>query len=189
MPASRRVEDVAVPSTCVAGPIPEPAPWRTVFAGYASEAKLAPATVKRWTGVLTALEDAVGTDDLVRITREALIAWKSELLASGRDPRTVRDAYVAAVNAVMNWAVANARLPANPAAGVVVAVPDKPKTRDREFTDAEAATILRGGAGAARSTTFAPACRRPPMGALALRLRWCTRQRDDIAPRLRHPPR
>ncbi|MDP4005889.1 hypothetical protein [Methylobacterium sp. NEAU K] len=116
-----------------------------MFAGYASEAKLAPATVKRWTGVLTALEDAVGTDDLVRITREALIAWKSELLASGRDPRTVRDAYVAAVNAVMNWAVANARLPANPAAGVVVAVPDKPKTRDREFTDAEAATILRGG--------------------------------------------
>lgn len=147
MPATLNVEDLAVPSMWAAGPVPKAAPWRTVFAAYASEAKLAPATIKRWTGVLTTMEDAVGTDDLARITRDDLIAWKSELLASGRDPRTVRDAYIAAVKAVMNWAVANARLPANSAAGVVVAVPDKPTTRDREFTDAEAATILRATLG------------------------------------------
>ncbi|MFK5596144.1 DUF6538 domain-containing protein [Methylobacterium sp. HMF5984] len=122
-------------------------PWRPVFEAYAAEADLAPSTIKRWTGVLVALEGVMETDDLAKITRRDLIAWKSALLASGRDPRTVRDAYIAAVKALMNWAVANGHLNANPAGGVVVLVPDKPRTRDREFTDAEAETILRAALG------------------------------------------
>nr|WP_171015402.1 tyrosine-type recombinase/integrase [Methylobacterium sp. L1A1] len=97
--------------------------------------------------MLVALEGAVETDDLAKITRRDLIAWKCALLASGRDPRTVRDAYVAAVKALMNWAVANGHLNASPAAGVVVLAPEKPRTRDREFTDAEAETILRAALG------------------------------------------
>ncbi|WP_082504562.1 DUF6538 domain-containing protein [Methylobacterium sp. Leaf111] len=124
-----------------------PVPWRPVFDAYAAEARLAPSTVKRWTGVLVALEGAMETDDLACITRHDLIAWKSTLLSAGRDPRTVRDAYVAAVKAVMNWAVANGHLTTNPAAGVTVLVPNKPQTRDREFTDAEALTILRAALG------------------------------------------
>lgn len=123
------------------------APWRPVSEAYAAEAKLAPSTIKRWTGVLGTLKTAMETDDLARITRHDLLAWKSALLASGRDPRTVRDAYIAAIKAVMNWAVANGHLPANPAAGVTVLVPRKPQTRDREFSDAEALTILRAALG------------------------------------------
>jgi integrase len=48
---------------------------------------------------------------------------------------------------MMNWAVANGHLSSNPAAGVVVKVPDKPTTRDRDFTDEEARTILRAALG------------------------------------------
>ncbi|WP_082487271.1 DUF6538 domain-containing protein [Methylobacterium sp. Leaf89] len=128
-------------------PLQRPAPWRPVFEAYAAEAKLAPSTIKRWTGVLASLEGVMETDDLARITRHDLIEWKTALLASGRDPRTVRDAYVAAVKAVMNWAVANGRLTTNAAAGVTVLVPSKPQTRDREFTDVEADTILRASLG------------------------------------------
>ncbi|MGU3405761.1 DUF6538 domain-containing protein [Methylobacterium brachiatum] len=128
-------------------PPQQPVPWRPVFEAYAAEAKLAPSTIKRWTGVLVALEGAMETDDLARITRHDLIAWKTALLASGRDPRTVRDAYVAAVKAVMNWAVANGHLSTSAAAGVMVLVPTKPQTRDRELTDTEADTILRAALG------------------------------------------
>ncbi|WP_368736853.1 DUF6538 domain-containing protein [Methylobacterium haplocladii] len=39
-------------------------PKRATFTAYAREAALAPSTVKCWTGVLVALEDAVGADDL-----------------------------------------------------------------------------------------------------------------------------
>ena len=83
-------------------------PWRPTFEAYAAEAKLAPSTIKRWVGVLTALEEAIATDDLALVTRGDLIAWKRDLLASGRDPRTVRDAHIAATKALMNWAVAKA---------------------------------------------------------------------------------
>ena len=130
---------VSAPASMATGSVP----WRPIFDAYAAEAKLAPSTIKRWTSVLAALEEAVDTDDLALVTRGDLIAWKRDLLAAGRDPRTVRDAYIAAPKALMNWAVANGLLEANPAAGVVVAVPDKLRLRDRDFTDLEARTILR----------------------------------------------
>lgn len=122
-------------------------PWRPVFEAYAAEAELAPSTIKRWTGILVGLEEALGTDDLALVTRGDLIAWKRDLLAAGRGPRTVRDAHIAAPKALMNWAVANGHLEANPAAGVVVTVPDKLRVRDRDFTDDEAGTILRASLG------------------------------------------
>ncbi|MBK3405173.1 integrase [Methylorubrum populi] len=122
-------------------------PWRPVFEEYAAEARLAPSTVKRWSGVLTMLEEAVGSDDLAALTRQDLIAWKASLLRSGRNARTVRDAHLAAVKAVANWAVANARLAANPASGIAIIVPKERTIRDRDLTDAEALLILRAASG------------------------------------------
>jgi hypothetical protein len=58
----------------VSSTFPRPVLWRPTFEAYAAEAKLAPSTVKRWTGIFLALEEAIGTDDLTRITREDLIA-------------------------------------------------------------------------------------------------------------------
>lgn len=136
------------PSTEIPDRVPtKNVPWRTTFDAYAGEAELAPSTVKRWSGVFAALEQAVGTDDLARITREDLIRWKQELLTSGRDARTVRDAYIAAPKALMNWAVANGHLTAKPAAGIVVTMPGRTIVRDRDFTNAEAETILRAALG------------------------------------------
>lgn len=149
---SFRADPGRVAPACSSAPAVPPAPtgsvpWRPTFEAYAAEAKLAPSTIKRWSGVLSALEEALGTDDLALVTRGDLIAWKRDLLAAGRDPRTVRDAHIAATKALMNWAVANGRLDSNPAAGVVVMVPDKPQLRDRDFTDGEALTILRASLG------------------------------------------
>lgn len=117
-------------------------PWRPVFAAYAAEARLAPSTIKRWSGVMAALEERLGTDDLAEVTGEALLSWKDALLASGLAPGTVRDAYLGGVKAVMNWALANRRISANPVEGLSVKVPKPIRLRDRDLTDEEALVIL-----------------------------------------------
>ncbi|SFT29266.1 tyrosine-type recombinase/integrase [Methylobacterium sp. yr668] len=121
-----------------------PVPWRPLLAAYAAEANLAPATVKRWSGVMTELESAVGRGDLASISRLDLIAWKEKLLGSGRSANTVRTPYLSAVKAIMNYGVAGGRLQANTAIGVVVKTPRLLLSRDRDFTDDEALAILRG---------------------------------------------
>ncbi|WP_419828880.1 DUF6538 domain-containing protein [Methylobacterium sp.] len=117
-------------------------PWRPVFAAYAAEARLAPSTVKRRSGVMAALEERLGSDDLAGITGEELLDWKDALLASGLAPGTVRDAYLGGIKAVMNWAVANRRISANPVEGLSVKVPKPIRLRDRDLTDDEALVIL-----------------------------------------------
>ncbi|MER2266074.1 DUF6538 domain-containing protein [Methylobacterium oxalidis] len=142
-------EPPSPPSTVPSKPQPAspPVPWLPLFEAYAAESKLAPATVKRWAGVFAALEGAVGTDDLSRLERSDLLAWKVDLLGAGKEPRTVRDVYFAALKAVLNWAVANGRLEANPAAGILVKVPQNARIRDPEFTDGEVVLILRATFG------------------------------------------
>ncbi len=87
-----------------------PVPWRPLLAAYAAEANLAPATVKRWTGVMAELESALGRDDLASISRLDLIDWKGKLLGSGRSANTVRTPYLSAVKAIMNFGVASGHL-------------------------------------------------------------------------------
>ncbi|QGY01989.1 hypothetical protein MMSR116_08935 [Methylobacterium mesophilicum SR1.6/6] len=121
-----------------------PVPWRRLLAACAAEANLAPATVKRWSGVMAELEAALGRDDLASVSRRDLIDWKEKLLGSGRSANTVRTPYLSAVKAIMNYGVAGGRLEANVATGVVVKTPRPVLSRDRDFTDDEALTILRG---------------------------------------------
>jgi integrase len=121
-----------------------PVPWRSLLAAYAAEANLAPATVKRWSGVMAELEAALGRDDLASISRRDLIDWKEKLLGSGRSANTVRTPYLSAVKAIMSYGVAGGRLEANVATGVVVKTPRLVLSRDRDFTDDEALAILRG---------------------------------------------
>lgn len=115
-----------------------PVPWRPLLAAYACEANLAPATVKRWSGVMAELEAALGRDDLASVSRRDLIDWKEKLLGSGRSANTVRTPYLSAVKAIMNYGVAGGRLEANVATGVVVKTPRPVLSRDRDFTDDEA---------------------------------------------------
>jgi len=119
-----------------------PVPWRHLLAAYAAEADLAPATVKRWTGVMAELEAALGRDDLSSISRADLINWKGKLLASGRSSNTVRTPYLSAVKAILNFGVAGGYLDANVAMGVAVKTPRQALSRDRDFTDDEALAIL-----------------------------------------------
>jgi integrase len=128
---------------------PEPAlPFEECWQAYQTRARLAPKTVKRWSGTLRRMVAHAGTDDLARITREQLIGWKRSLLDEGLNPLSVRDAYIASAKALFSFLVSDGKLKDNPAVGIKVIVPKKQKLRGPEFTDAEAHTIL--------SATLAP---------------------------------
>ena len=67
---------------------------------------------------------------------------KPTLIKAGLRPKTIRDAKLAPVRAILQWAVDNYRLAENPAKRVVIDVKIKPAESKRSFSDAEAATVL-----------------------------------------------
>lgn len=124
-------------------PASVPVDLTELFDGYANEAGLSPATRKRWRPVMDHLARHVGSSDAAAITSEMIVGWKDQLLAEGRSATTVRDVYLAAVKATLNWGVDQKRLASNPAQGLRVRVPKAVVLRDRGFTDEEAEAILR----------------------------------------------
>ncbi|ACE99586.1 integrase family protein [Rhodopseudomonas palustris TIE-1] len=142
---ARVVADAAAGATgpsSVDGPPKTPVPLRPLFASYAKEAELAPSTVKRWTPVLDRLIAHLGHDDAAAISRTDIVAWKDALLDGGMSNVTVRDVYVAAAKATLQYAVDQGTLPENPAAGIKVRVREALLERDKGFDGKEAETIL-----------------------------------------------
>lgn len=127
----------------------KPVSVNDLFAGYVAEANLKPATVKAWKRHLAHLVAFLGHDDASKITGQHIVGWKERLLSevdatgAARSQRTVNDTYLAGVRAIFRWAKDNQKIGVNPADGVRVRVPKKPKLRERDLTDAEALIILR----------------------------------------------
>ncbi|MEV5024225.1 tyrosine-type recombinase/integrase [Sphingobium sp. LMA1-1-1.1] len=90
----------------------------------------------------------VGHDDASRISVEELDRWRDMLLTETtkrgtlRDPGTVKDKYLAAVRATLNWAVEKRRISENVATKVFVRVPRKALLRTRDFNPDEVKAIL-----------------------------------------------
>jgi hypothetical protein len=80
-------------------------------------------------------------DDAQRLTRRNVINWKDELLTT-LTPKTVRDAHMSGLKAILNWGVESGRLTENVADRGRVRVPPKALTRGHGLTDAEARAIL-----------------------------------------------
>ena len=119
-----------------------PVPLLPLFKSYAKEAQLSPATVKRWTPVFRRLIGHLGHDDAAAVARADIVAWKDALLAGGMKNVTVRDVYLAATKALLQFAVDQGQLPENPAKDVKVRVKKNVKEREKGFDGEEARTIL-----------------------------------------------
>ncbi|MBC9880876.1 hypothetical protein G8O24_26470 [Bradyrhizobium sp. INPA01-394B] len=114
-----------------------------LYKSYIKEAELAPSSVKRWTPVMGRLVSHLGHDDARAISRGDVIAWKDTLLREGIANITVRDVYVAAVKATLQFGLDQGELEANPAVGVKVRVRKRMQTREKGFTAEEATKILK----------------------------------------------
>nr|WP_166309202.1 DUF6538 domain-containing protein [Bradyrhizobium sp. 2S1]MCK7664940.1 hypothetical protein [Bradyrhizobium sp. 2S1] len=131
-----------------------------MFERYADEAQIDDKTRRSWRTKVKSLLAFVGHDDLARLSATNVIEWKDRLLKTKKrqskkdkqakkpeqtlDPRTVRNSYLAAVKATLNYAKEQRKLSENVASGISVRAKKKKKQREKGFTEEEAAAILKG---------------------------------------------
>lgn len=118
---------------------------RDLFNRYIAELKAngkGEGAEKRWRPVIEDLIAFTRMTDARRLTKKVLVEWKDAKMKT-LAPRTVRDVYFTALNAILNWAVANDILPGNPASGIKIKVAAKLVTRPKGFTKVEAQHVLK----------------------------------------------
>jgi integrase len=110
---------------------------------WAAEKRPTQKTLYEWRRVLRQLKAYLGHDDAAQIKSSDLNAWKASLVAAGLRAKTIGDAKLAPVRAILQWAVDNDRLLTNPASRVVIDVKSKPSESIRSFSEDEAAVVLK----------------------------------------------
>ncbi|BCB20064.1 tyrosine-type recombinase/integrase [Bosea sp. ANAM02] len=117
----------------------------TVFEAWVKERRPAASTVNRWRAVFKALDARFTGRDIAEISAEDVLDWKGTLVTPERSAVVVNGIWLRSARVVFGWALDNKKIAANPFDGVRVAVPKAaPKVREREFTEEEWKTILRG---------------------------------------------
>lgn len=108
-----------------------------------------PSTYESYRNTMASLVAFLGHDDATRLPPEKVIEFKDHRLTvlhprTGKpiSPKTVKDSDLAGLRTVFGWAVANRKLPINPATGITIKLGKKAKLRSKGFTDAEALAIL-----------------------------------------------
>ena len=137
-----------MPALLASDPEPQaeeaPAPLMTLFDGYFNELARSgrgAEAMRRWRPIMADFVRFVGHDDAKRFTKRNVLDWKDDLLTR-LSAKTVKDSNLAALKAVLKWAVDNDRITANPAADVKVRATAAPQAREKGFTDEEAVAIL-----------------------------------------------
>jgi integrase len=101
-----------------------------------------PKTIYEYNRVFRDLTAFLGHSDANRLSAKDLVAWKAEMLSAGRAAKTIRDAKLAPVRAILQWAVDNHRLASNPATRVTIDAKVRAGDSKRGFDDNEARNIL-----------------------------------------------
>lgn len=119
--------------------------FESIIAGWSREVVPKPNTVRTYESRLKFFTDVIGHRDASRVTSHDVRRWRDEMLEDGKLSReTIRDR-LAAVNALLQWAVENEMLAENIAKDVKLRKRGAEGTRrtKREFTEEEAKLILR----------------------------------------------
>lgn len=120
-----------------------PLPLADLVKGWAAERRPAAKTLCEWSRVVRQVGEFLGHSDARRLTGEDLVSWKGSMVAAGLRAKTIQDAKLAPLRAILQWGVHNKHLTSNPAEGVSLAAKSKQSEKKRSFTDEEAKTILR----------------------------------------------
>lgn len=123
---------------------------------------------RRWTPVFADLARFIGHDDVRRLTKQDIKAWRDERVTT-LSPKTVADVYLASVRAVLSWAVEEDKLEVNVAKEVHQKVPPKQQSREKGFTLPEAIRILRVARDYVPAKTDNPSTTESPQTASAKR--------------------
>ncbi|SCY47093.1 site-specific integrase [Microvirga guangxiensis] len=121
----------------------KPVSFDDLVKGWSAEKRPAEKTVYEWKRVLKELKAFLKHDDAARMTAQDLVSWKNTLIAANLRPKTIRDAKLAPVRAILRWAVDNHHLKENPAERIVIDVKTKAGERKRSYQDEEAKIVLK----------------------------------------------
>jgi hypothetical protein len=80
-----------------------PLAFKFLVDGWSTERRPVAKTVYEWSRVVRQLEKYLGHDDARRLTGEDLVAWKGAMVAMGLRPKTIQDAKIARVKAILQW--------------------------------------------------------------------------------------
>ncbi len=120
-----------------------PLAFKFLVDGWSTERRPVAKTVYEWSRVVRQLEKYLGHNDARRLTGEDLVGWKGSMVETGLRPKTIQDAKLAPVRAILQWGVNNKHLASNPADGISLDVRSKQGEKKRSFTDDEAKIILK----------------------------------------------
>ncbi len=82
--------------------------------GWAAERRPAAKTLYEWSRVVNQLKGYLGHDDARRLTAEDFVGWKQSMVAAGLRPKTIQDAKLAPMRAILQWGVQNKHIPLSP---------------------------------------------------------------------------
>lgn len=123
-------------------PTAPPLPLQKLLDSWKAERRPVAKTVYEYTRVVRDLKEHLGHDDARRIASKDLVAWKASMVEAGLAPKTIRDAKLAPIRAILRWAADNELLSSNPAERVSIDVKIRAADSKRGFDDQEAKTIL-----------------------------------------------
>lgn len=141
------------PRQTIAATLGQPLAFSELVEGWAKERKPAKKTAYMYPRVMDQLKGFLGHDDARRLTADDLVAWKNDLIAKELAGKTIRDAKLAPVRAMLQWAVDNRLLTHNVAERITISIKGALNTRIRGYTDDEAKMVLmaaRKASGGAR---------------------------------------
>jgi integrase len=115
--------------------------------GWTAERRPAPKTIYEWQRVIKQLVSFLGHENASSLTADDLLRWKSTMVEAGLRPKTVRDAKLAPLRAILQWGVQNQLLAENVAEKITIDVRAKQGEKKRSFTDDEGRIILRAALG------------------------------------------
>jgi hypothetical protein len=124
-----------------------PLTFKFLVDGWSTERRPVAKTVYEWSRVVRQLEEYLGHSDARQLTGQDLVGWKSSMVEAGLRPKTIQDAKLAPMRAILQWGVNNKHLASNPADGISLDVRSKQGEKKRSFTDAEAKIVLKAALG------------------------------------------
>lgn len=123
-----------------------PVSFDDLIKGWAAEKRPAAKTLYAWKAVVEKLKKSIGHDDATRLTPDDMLRWKASLIEAEFKPKTIRDANLVPIRAILQWAVDNRKLSSNPAERVTMDVKTKAAGSRRSYNEVEARTVLAAAA-------------------------------------------
>ncbi|WP_164778033.1 tyrosine-type recombinase/integrase [Mesorhizobium sp. M7A.F.Ca.US.006.01.1.1] len=116
--------------------------FQALFDKWASERSPAASTQTTWRTAIKSLQNHVGHEDARRISETDVVSWKDGLVATGLSAKTINGSYLAALNVLYVFAIANKLLSENPAIGIRAATANKAGTRMLPYSTEEVGRLL-----------------------------------------------